>query len=404
MTQQEFFAHTQLYPSQVNIWYSDQGAPYTIYAITIPVKDITSPIQEDNTAQLEALQQISIPLSTGNILTLNVVTRSRVQVPSITIPGTIDDPAVFIPAKDYYYYTIVPVTISDFGNTAISVDQLVFSPSLDVTEYDGSVYNAQKGNILLNRQSDYRMAADRSKVGTLANPTYTGPININQLISGSATKARVQDSNYSNTGWVNARYEGSETSRVTYGTEPAISGKLFKGSEFPATLAPNQINYLITTQQVVYSDFFFAGIGDTPGYNPILSIYNIIAEQPFGNDGNRSILTFQVIAGSNFTKPPQEGELYRVDGSEELIKVEAVGTIPASPDLFTVYVLRGWNGVVDTIVTPIGLEVLSLVQVYNVENNKLAGVPKGQVYVKETGAALLLDNAGYVVSSSQVSN
>jgi hypothetical protein len=40
----------------------------------------------------------------------------------------------------------------------------------------------------------------------------TVPSNFEQLISGSATKADVQDSNYSSKSWSNIRYNGSRQS------------------------------------------------------------------------------------------------------------------------------------------------------------------------------------------------
>ena len=247
MTQQEFFAHTQLYPNQVNIWYSDQGAPFTLYAITIPIFDITSPTPVDNTAQLEALQQVSIPLSTGNVLIANITSRSRVQT-----PGT---PTV--PITTYYYFTITPITIQTFGNAAIQLNQLIFSPSIDIDEYNASPYNVTKGNILLSKPSQDLMVADRYQIGTPSDPTYTGPLNILQLLSGSATKATAQDTNYSNTGWLNGRYVGSKTTRSEYGTEPAISGRLFEGSEFPSSSLANEIKYAISTQQAVFKTYFY---------------------------------------------------------------------------------------------------------------------------------------------------
>lgn len=392
MTQQEFFAHTQLYPNQVNIWYSDQGAPFTLYAITVPIFDITSPTPVDNTAQLEALQQLSIPLSTGNILIANITSRNRVQTPGTpTVPVTV-----------YYYFTITPITVQSFGNAAIQLNQLIFSPAINIGEYNASPYNVTKGNIQQSKPSQDLMVADRYQIGTLANPTYTGPLNIEQLLSGSAIKSTVQDTNYTSTAWVNGRYAGSKTTINEYGTEPAISGRVFQGSEFPAANTPGEIRYAISTQQAIYKDYFYAGGGDTPGFDTTTTYYQITSVQVL-NNSNLTQLIIELTPGAIYTVPPKTGDLLRVESQTEVFRVESVGTVTGIANAYVVYVTRGWNGVTQTIFPPVNLEKLLLVQVYNIEQDKLSGVPKGQVYVKETGQSLALDSSGYVLSASQVS-
>lgn len=386
MIQQEFLAYTQLHPEKVNIWYSDQDAPYTIYAITVPVLDTTSPTPVDNTNVLNGVQQITIPLSTGNILTLSILSRVRLQSPS---------------SVAYYYFTILPVTVQEFGNTAINVDQLQFSPSFNIYDFNASPYNVLKGNLQGNRTSEYIMLADRYKVGTLANPTYTGPLNIDQLLSGSAPKADVQDSNYVNTGWVNGRYAGSKTTNYTYGVEPAISGRFFQGSEVSETATVSEVGYLATSQQLTFKNMFYAGVGDTPGFQAQYSYYTVDSVTDITSNQSIIIITPDLVAGQT-RKVPKAGELYRQEFSSEIFKVNAVGTIVGSTNQYPLYVTRGYYGSIQPILPNSALERITQVQVYNTDGNKLSGVPKGQVFVKETGALLKLDSLGFVVTSSNV--
>jgi hypothetical protein len=59
MTQQEFFAVTQLHPDRVNVWYDDTGGPpYTFKAITVPALDNSVPPQDQSTL-LDSIQQIT---------------------------------------------------------------------------------------------------------------------------------------------------------------------------------------------------------------------------------------------------------------------------------------------------------------------------------------------------------
>jgi hypothetical protein len=44
----------------------------------------------------------------------------------------------------------------------------------------------------------------------------------------------VQDSLYSDTGWINGRYEGTSTNNITYASiDPAILGSSIQGTYYP---------------------------------------------------------------------------------------------------------------------------------------------------------------------------
>lgn len=387
MTQEEFFAYTQLHPDQVNIWYGTGGPPYTLKAITIPVLDNNTPPQ-DRSRLLANVQQITLPLSTGDNITVNTTSAIQAQSPGTSI----------MPVTRYYYYSIEPLTLPNIGNIGIAAGTLVFSPSLDTFEFADSPYNVLEGSLEASRQSAYIMQADRYKIGTLANPTYTGPLNIEELISGSAVKADVQDSNYTTTGWINARYEGSKTDRIDYLSEPAISGKFFEASEFPSGSTPNEINYLISSSQVVYKEYFFAGIGETPGIEPVDSRF-------ISNAGYNEYATIIAVTSNAVGFIPttlKVGDLisFSQSPSAEVLRVNAVGILSTSPLVYSLLVTRGYFGTPSPISIGSNIYRINLVQIYNVTGNRLSGVPKGQVLVKETGRILRLDSLGFVISST----
>ncbi len=303
-----------------------------------------------------------------------------------------------MPVTSYYYYNVVPLTLTTIGNIGIGSGNIVFSPSLDTFEFADSPYNILEGSLEASRQSSYIMQADRYKIGTLANPAYTGPLNIRELISGSAPKADIQDSNYTTTGWINGRYEGSKTDRVDFLTEPAISGKFFQASEFPSGSTLSEINYLINSNQVVYKEYFFAGIGDTPGFNKENSGYLPNA----GYNENTTIIA--VTTNAIGTTPPifRVGDLISTGmlSTDEIMRVDAVGVLTASPLVYSLLVTRGYFGNPQPIPLGSNFSRVNLVQIYNVTGNRLTGVPKGQVLVKETGRILKLDSLGFVISST----
>jgi hypothetical protein len=82
---------------------------------------------------------------------------------------------------------------------------VVFSP--DQVDFFYSDYNPLFGNAEINRISQFKMDVDYAN-----NPLV--PINFDQLISGSATRAEVQDSNYASQAWSNIRYNGCESTAI----------------------------------------------------------------------------------------------------------------------------------------------------------------------------------------------
>ena len=386
MTQQEFFAHTQLHPDRINIWYDAGGPPYTIRAITVPVLDNNSPSQ-NVFVFLENLQQITIPLSTGNNITLEITSGTLAQ--SIPPGSTI--------IVQYYYYTVLPITVATLGNTGTVSSGVVFAPSFDTYLFGESPYNVLDGSVKESRPSSYIMQSDRYKVGTLDNPTYTGPLNIGQLLVGSASKANVQDSNYTSTGWTNGRYEGSKTDRVDYKTEPAITGKFFQASEFPSGSTIGQISYLISSSQVNYKEYFYAGIGDTPGFLAQYSGFKLTT----GDTGGTTIIDISPETLGSNPVPPKEGDLLRQVGKDEVMRVQTVGVLAGTTGVrYILNVRRAYFGALETLDINGLIDRIYQVQIYNVDGNKLAGVPRGQLLVKETGAIIRLDSLGFVIAST----
>jgi hypothetical protein len=155
----------------------------------------------------------------------------------------------------------------------------------------------------------------------------------------------------------------------------------------------------------VYKDLFYAGVGDTPGFQAQYSNYKVDPNNPVVDINSQQSIVYVVPdAAAPSTRAPRPGEFYRQIGSLEIFRVDTVGVVVGSINNYALYVTRGYYGGIQPIVTDIGLEKITQVQVYNTDGDKLSGVPKGQVYVKETGAILKLDSAGFVVSASNVVN
>ena len=378
MTQQEFFAYVQLFPNELSIWYNEIAPPYIIQAISVPVVDAN---YQDITNYLTQVQQLIVPLQSGDSVTLNILNRQLINNNNGTC---------------YYFdvvYTEVP-TISPLVETNTNIQLL---PAIDQAEFYDSPYNVLQGSVERLRSSAYIMQSDRYRIGTLANPTYTGPLNIELLLSGSASLAHVQDSNYTTTGWVNGRYEGSKTSRVDYKTDPAIAGSLFKGAEFPSGSTVTQVDYTQKNGQVTYKEMFFAGVGNSPGYSPSDSGYWYTGSIPL-ND--YTTLLYITPASSNILPPPKVGSLIKLD--TEIMRINQVGYNPQTWAQYSLLVTRAINSSVGTHDNRTPITNVSQVQIYNISGDRLTGVPRGTVLVQETGQLLELDSLGYVLSATDI--
>ena len=137
-------------------------------------------------------------------------------------------------------------------------DSVILEPYITTTNYYNSDNNPIINNAVDIRQSEFFQDVDYS-YGILE------PVNFDLIISGSATKATVQDSNYTTARVINPRYNGSRTTSQylnqwtegdinTYGKLPTIdSTKVYvaycdaNGSWAPEKLNTNQlwVKYLI---------------------------------------------------------------------------------------------------------------------------------------------------------------
>ena len=133
---------------------------------------------------------------------------------------------------NFYHYEVADFTIPS-GSTLTSTKcfTTTLTPGPDLTGFVNSEYDVLISNATDTRTSDYIYEVDRSS-------EYVVPGNYDTIISESAVKADVTDSNYSTVGIINSRYDGAETTISDYGVEPLVSGKLFD-AEIYLTTASN---------------------------------------------------------------------------------------------------------------------------------------------------------------------
>lgn len=376
MTQAEFLAYCKIYPSQVNVWYTDT-APYTIQGMSVPVLDLNL---DDNTPFLTQVEKVTIPLPGGGTVTLDIT-----QI-SITTVNTVGQGAT-----SFFFLLTTPSTLPGTLTSNVVVGNISFSPSINGVIFNASPYNAIGGVVQSNRTSEYIMESDRKTIGIPGNISYTGPTNIAQLLSYSASKADIQDSNYSDTGWTNARYNGTETNINDNLVNPAVNGRVFEASVFPSSSIVSQIRFQQSQSQVVYADYFYTGIGDTPGFDETVTDFK--SQGTFSFD--EIVVRVDIASYITFLNPFEIGDLISFGSSTEVCRVMQIGRLNTTT--LTLILTRGVYGSRTPIPDNADVTKIKQVQIYELEGNRLQGVPRGLVLVKETGELLRLDPLGYIV-------
>jgi hypothetical protein len=139
----------------------------------------------------------------------NIISGSIIFSSSLNIPftegtnnlffGFYNPSGPFVPLSiNYFNITASNITPSFNGSSSL----IMFDP--DSINFDYNDYNPLLGNAEIPQYSTTWMDVDYSQ-----NPLT--PINFDLIISGTADRAFVQDSNYSSKAWSNLRYNGSRT-------------------------------------------------------------------------------------------------------------------------------------------------------------------------------------------------
>ena len=209
--------------TQININYDRTGvASGTIVGITVSAttkKDWSKTLSSTNTLDLTtALQQVeTIKFVIGvTVYNLKITDRSRF----------IDNNRNL----SYFYFAVTPTpfipTFPNFPNIQVTFEPLVLEQAYTYNDYNPIISNAVE-----NRESVISQQVDRASSGLK-------PTNFTDILTLTAVPAQVQDSNYTSTGWTNARYGGTVTSAETYrGILPAATGRTFTGEVYSSTVA-----------------------------------------------------------------------------------------------------------------------------------------------------------------------
>lgn len=128
----------------------------------------------------------------------------------------------------------LPTTEDINSNPIWNGSEFIFFPFL------GSNFNTSDFNPLMNNSETSRRNKFKSRVDR--NDSQFVPSNLTAIVAGTAEQAELQHSNYTDSGLVNARYDGvTETSGSSPYDDPAIAVRFTKGSIHPLGADDNRI-------------------------------------------------------------------------------------------------------------------------------------------------------------------
>ena len=347
--------------------------PFTILGVTVPVLDIEN---TNVTSYLEQVEVITLPVDESQVVQLQVQSRSIQYSDGLT----------------YYFFIVEQIPISSVGDLNVLTGSVIFSPGSEGGLFSNSPYNILQGNAEQPRQSNY----------------------ITQY--GTTTKANIQDSLYSDTGWTNARYNGSTTDKVDYiSIDPAIAGNTFEGSYYSRDITDIQIADQSSTERV-YVPYFHTGKEQLPSYS--VSFANAKLQGALAPDTVTAVISLSpyefLTPAASGSLELQVGDLLKIStigstGSidpettpEEVVKLEAISKIPGQ-ETYSIVLRRKWNRSAQYVTNyPAFAHIYKIgpVRIFKLQGNQVQGVSQGKVRIRETTDIVYVDSLGFVTTGS----
>lgn len=446
MTEQEFlFIHDNPggninSPNTININFDEDENDSTIgilSGMTVTVSDV---FNEDLDNLLLQVESIKIKLTyanensgpseinttsgiTSEFITVDIATRQRRN--GANYP--------------YYYFTFpteTPTTITpissvglDFifrpGNHQPSLDavsnpnisSVSFTPSILTGNFSNSPFNPLISNASLNRESSDRQISDRDQA--TANPS-----NIVKLLQGTAELASIPDSNYSDTGLVNARYEGSKNTNTSGlgSIDTAINGTTFRGIRFvhdrlstsPSEIAIDYEPVLSGSVKAdaVINDYFSTGPSALPRYALATSSITFTTSPGFNNfveygtTNSLSVSESLDLSTGMFMQVSNAANF----GVKELVRVNRIlnkdqQTVSQGASLGTLELERNYD---NTLSTPLSLSTSTLIKMvefhrileYQETGTDIFPINSSNVYINDNGVVITTDEFGTIYTGS----
>jgi hypothetical protein len=182
--------------------------PYSIVGLTIGFSSLNNVKLEDT---LQQIKTITFKVGSDRIV-VKVLSVSKLT--------------------DYFYLQTEPAVFESMpGTTDSSGTPTDFNVEVSFTDYLSGNFTNSDFNVLLGNALELKTSKGALQVDR--NTDSANPSNLFAIITETASPAEIQYSNYTTTGWTNARYEGSVNNPVQERDLPAQSYIMFEGGVHP---------------------------------------------------------------------------------------------------------------------------------------------------------------------------
>jgi len=301
---------------------------------------------------------------------------------------------------DFFYLKVVPKLLIKTSQLGISpnvytsvrthIPVHLFTEISTLNEYSHLVNNGNE-----NRKSKRIRQSERSE-------TATNPTNLTNILNLTATKASVQDSNYTSTPWINARYNGSKSTTSNYGgVPPFITGTSFIAEVSESIVLDAAICTAPTVGERNYKEYLHTGNRKYPiaEYESLTVATESIVDIP---DTVNATLTYTLInSGTALNRSISIGDVIRMRhldtapaSSGELLRVISHNYVNS-----TIVVERQYEGTVETTTNvTVPLLLLKPVKVFrlNSSTSKLELVESSKLYLEDQNNIVYTDAYGVV--------
>lgn len=282
----------------------------------------------------------------------------------------------------FYYFQITPIIFNSIlTETEIQNVRINFFPYIKGQTFYNSDYNAIQNSVNDQRRSSFLQVADR-------NTLSTNPSNLLAILGDYATMAEIPDSNYTATGWTNARYNGVESTGLDYGgIASAITGVTFRASFHQFSISSGIIKSLPFEDKVVKT-YLHTGIELSPSFQINPFILKILSPPPIGIDsGSISYNAYPV------NTPIAINNLLIITGS---VGSEVVRIIDYDLTNKVLEVRRGVGDTIPKVFVTYKIFPIYENRIYELTGNKINSVDLGKLFVASTDKILKLDEFGVV--------
>jgi len=334
---------------------------------------------------------------------LEIVNRSTFDVPieGLTKP------------RKFFYFKVKPAEFiaywpsnttfdgdTDFNEVNLSGqsrgEQVYLFPLIENLNFSLNDFNPLIGNSIENRSSVSRQVADRDKLDI-------NPVNIEPLLAQSATSAQIPESNYTITGLVNSRYEGTKTDAEKFGgVSPSFTGRTFTGEVFSNVVENSKISSSLE-QDRVYQELFHSGVEELPLFRLVSSSYNLS-----GTAHSGKVLDVQPIPTASSGSLVNAGDILFISGStvtQEFMRVEKTDLKYNRLFVERAYLSdRGINSKENNHISNQHIQLVQPTKLFEFGSGttKVELVENAKVLVKESRLILETDKYGNVFTSSSI--